>query len=557
MGNPAIGDGGDIKITTPSLSLRDNSRLSSRTRGQGSGGDIQIAVGALSLAGRSQLLTDSSGQGNAGNVLITTQGRTVFDQSRVASNLRQIPESTALASNPTDTRTAGNIQVTAGSLDLLSGAQIQSITSGQGNAGNITIRAHDRISIEGVDPDNSMIYSSIFASTDATAQGRGGKVTMSADSVRLAENGFIFTSTFNRFPGGSVSIDANTFEVVSGAQVVTRTSGGGRAGDINLDIADRTILSGISAVEFDSDRPIFSGLFASTTQDSAGSGGTVRLSSPELQVLDQAKIEVDSQGSGTAGNMAIAADIVRLDNGSLTAETAAVDGGNIALGGLDVLLLQNNSLISTTAGTDGAGGNGGNIDIDADAIVTVSGQNNDIRANAFSGSGGTVRIDTSGLFGIEVQPQDNVLTNDITASSEQGIQGTVDVTIPDTEPRDELTELPTAFTDVSNQITQTCSGNSDGQDSEFVVTGRGGLPQNPVNTLVGDVPLVDWATLDAPTETRTSETTDLSELPDPALFTEEGIVEAQGWVNENGKVRLVAASSPKDVQTTVACRRTE
>ena len=557
VGNPAIGDGGDIKITAPVLSLTDGSALFSSTARRGDGGSIQVVADALSLIEGSRFVTSSLGQGSAGDVSMEIRDRAFFDASFISSDLGQTTTDTVITNSVEDSRRAGNIQMTVGSLALTNGSTLQSITDGRGDAGDVTVQARDRIDIRGVNPEIRSIASSIFAITRVGAEGEGGNVNLTADSIRLADNGLVSTTTSNRFPGGTVTAQANTLELVGGGRILTITGGAGRAGDINLDIADRTILAGENTSKFDSDDLFFSGFHASTTPPSSGGGGTVQLSTSDLQVLDRARIEVDSQGSGTAGNMTIAADTVRLDNGRLTAETAAVNGGNIALEDLDVLLLRNNSLISTTAGTAGAGGNGGNIDIDANAIVSVPGQNNDIRANAFSGSGGTVRIDTSGLFGIEVESQDNVLTNDITASSEQGIQGTVDITTPDTEPRDGLTELPTAFADVSNQITQTCSGNSDGQYSEFVVTGRGGLPQNPVDTLVGDIPSVDWATLDSSTETSTFETTTPNELPDPVLSTEAGIVEAQGWVKENGKVKLVAASSPNDAQTTVACQQTE
>ena len=549
----ASGDAGDITIRArDGISIENRSDLISGTRGQGNGGNIQIAADSLSVTKESQLLADSSGQGNAGNVSIETLDRTVFSQSRIASNLGQISDSDGAAGNIAKARRAGDIAISAGSLDLLNGAQLQSITSGQGNAGNVIVQARDRISIEGVDPDNLDIYSSILASTDDTAQGSGGDVSMNADSVRLAENGFIFTSTFNRFPGGTVAIDANTLDIASGAQIVTRTSGDGRAGDINLNIADRTTLSGTSAVEFDDDRPIFSGLFANTLRDSAGDGGTVRLATSELQVLDRARIEVDSRGSGTAGDIAIAADTVRLDNGRLTAETSAVNGGNIALEAVDLLLLRNGSLISTTAGTAGAGGNGGNIEIDSNILFSVPRENSDIRANAFSGSGGRVRINTSGIFGIAAQSQDNPLTSDITASSQQGIQGTVDIETPETDPRSGLTELPATFADASNQITQTCSGNRDGQNSEFIVSGRGGLPSSPIDALASNAPTTDWAILNETTETNALTTSPSSALLEPALFTEGEMVEAQGWTRENGSVKLVAAA-PAVAQTT-ACR---
>ena len=545
----AQGEGGDISLTADSVHLADGGQVRTATQGDGDAGDIRIAADSLSLTGRSQLSTGSSGQGSAGNVEIRTRDHALFDQSFIFSNLGQAAEP---ADDPGNVLNAGNIQIETGSLDLINGAQIQSSTSGRGNAGNVAIQARDRIFIQGVNPDVPSRASSIFALTRQGAQGAGGNVSLTADLVRLADNGLISTTTSSSSLGGNVTVNADTLELTGGGRILTTTRGDGRAGSINLTVAGQTTLAGANTFKVNNNPSFFSGLFASTTQDSTGGGGEVELVTSALQVLDQGRIVVDSRGSGTAGDIEITAETIRLDEGGLTAETAAVDGGNITLNDVGLLLLRDGSLISTTAGTAGAGGNGGNIIIEADAIVSVPDEDSNIRANAFSGSGGSVRINTSGLFGIATQAQDSPLTNDITASSEQGIQGTVDIATPETDPRSGLTELPAAFADASDQITQTCSGNRDGQSSEFIVTGRGGLPPSPIDALAGDVPLANWAVLDEPTAAAASETT--SSVPDPTLSVEEGIVEAQGWTRENGKVKLITAAPASTVQTTVACQ---
>ena len=552
----AQGEGGAVSLTADSVRLADGGLVRTATRGDGNAGGIRIVANSLSLTGRSRLLTDSSGQGSAGSVKIETRDYTLFDQSFIFSNLEQAAEDIAFAEDPGNVRSAGNIQIETGSLDFVNGAQIQSITGGRGDAGDVTIQARDRISIEGVNPNNSSRPSSILAFTRAGAQGEGGDVSLTADWVRLADNGLISTTTSNSFRGGNLTLNASTLELIGGGRILTTTSGDGRAGDINLTVAGQTTLAGANAFKVDSAPSFFSGLFANTTGRSAGGGGTVNLSTSELQVLDQARIEVDSQGSGTAGNIAVAAETIRLNEGRLTAETAAVNGGNITLSDVGLLLLRNGSLISTTAGTAGAGGNGGNIAIEADTIVSVPGENSDILANAFSGSGGSVNIAALGLFGIAAQSQDSPFTNDITASSARGVQGTVEIATPETDPRSGLTELPVTFADASDQITQTCSGNGEGQGSEFVVTGRGGLPPSPIDALVGDAPLSNWAVLDEPPEPDAAQMA--SSAPDPALSIEEdtegGMVEAQGWTRENGKVKLIAAAPGSAAQTAVACR---
>ncbi len=95
--------------------------------------------------------------------------------------------------------------------------------------------------------------------------------------------------------------------------------------------------------------------------------------------------------------------------------------------------------------------------------------------------------------------------------------------------------------DASELVAQGCSaggGNVARGSSEFVVTGRGGLPPSPSDPPNSDTVLADWITLNPELEeTRSSAapvTKPLSPAPAP-------LVEAQGWVrNSKGQVVLMA-----------------
>ncbi|MBE9060497.1 filamentous hemagglutinin N-terminal domain-containing protein [cf. Phormidesmis sp. LEGE 11477] len=598
----AIGNGGDIEITAPVLSLM-RSELNSSTFSEGNAGSITIdasdqaifdnsslfsnvdsvatgnsgniyaRIGSLLLTNGALFVTATSGQGNAGDVTIDIQERMTVDNSNIISNNRSPSTDTG------ERRDAGDITITTGSLDLIDSGQLQSITFGQGDAGNVAITARDYVSIEGFrevdrsiynsnsygsiegfrEADRGVFKSAIFAITGIGAQGRGGDVEIIADSVQLDSGGTISASTLSPFSGGEITIEANTFEATNGGQVVSSASRSGSAGNINLDITDSVTLSGSTSLAAVNRGDLFSGLFANTNRSSTGASGTIQLATETLQVTDQARIEVDGQGSQIAGNIDLVAEAVRLDNGRLTAETAVVNGGNIILRDARLLLLRSGSLISTTAGTDDAGGNGGNINIDADIVAAVLGENSDIRANAFSGNGGVVEIDSQGVFGIAVQPQDNPLTSDITVSSNRGVQGAVDITTPETDLESGLTELPVAFLNASNQITQACSGSEDDQGGEFIVTGRGGLPSSPTDVLVGDESLVGWAVLGEPIEVPSAdgESDQMSIGSAHAEWIPSEIVpivEAQGWTkDEKGEVTLVTVVPTDVTQPSVAC----
>jgi large exoprotein involved in heme utilization and adhesion len=194
-------------------------------------------------------------------------------------------------------------------------------------------------------------------------------------------------------------------------------------------------------------------------------------------------------------------------------------------------VLRQNSLINATAGGTG---NGGNITINAPVIAGF--ENSDIIANAVQGNGGNIQITTQGIFGLEFRPQ---LTpeNDITASSQFGVNGTVEINEFSLDPDTGIVELPAGLADTSDQIAQGCA--TDG-DSSFIATGRGGIPPSPNERLSSDL---TWG-----------DTRDLSEFlgaapsgPAPAGSVPAqppGLTEINAWrINANGQVELLAVNA--------------
>jgi large exoprotein involved in heme utilization and adhesion len=197
----------------------------------------------------------------------------------------------------------------------------------------------------------------------------------------------------------------------------------------------------------------------------------------------------------------------------------------------DLLLLRHRSQISTTAGTAQAGGNGGNIDIDAEFIVAVPKENSDITANAFTGNGGRVEVAAEGIFGIQFRPRLTPLS-DITVSSDFGVNGVVEINTPDVDPSRGLSSLPAEPVNV--EVAQSCQTEG-GQAITFFNTGREGIAPNPYEPLDSSD---TWEDVQPPTQLALNSTA-ASASTSPT--TSKKIVEAQGWImNANGNVVLVA-----------------
>ncbi|MEO1634403.1 MAG: hypothetical protein AAFS04_04880 [Cyanobacteria bacterium J06631_9] len=108
-----------------------------------------------------------------------------------------------------------------------------------------------------------------------------------------------------------------------------------------------------------------------------------------------------------------------------------------------------------------------------------------------AGDGGNIRLVTQGLVGLEFRDQ---LTpqSDITASSDTGVDGVVEIESPNVDADSGLVELPKNLEDSSDQIVASCNNTAAG--NQFVSSGRGGLASNPQQKLASDSVWLDFRT---------------------------------------------------------------
>lgn len=206
------------------------------------------------------------------------------------------------------------------------------------------------------------------------------------------------------------------------------------------------------------------------------------------------------------------------------------------------LQLRQNSQINATAGGNSTGGN---ITIDTNTLVAL--ENSDITANAFEGRGGNIAITAKGIFGIESRTRLTPLS-DITASSELGVSGTVQINTLATQ----IISTTTFPENIAQppEITSTCQANSNTEKNTFVTTGTGGIPPSPDNFLSRNSGWSDRSTVPQ----------NENSLKEPLPVVSTQIIEAQGWrQNPNGTVILTAEPrgfSPNSSQATLGCKQT-
>ncbi|MEH2361734.1 S-layer family protein [Nostoc sp.] len=491
IGNAA---GGDLVVSAPRLLLQDGARISTQAFGTGVGGNISVdAADSIQLRGYSSVDT-----GLNSSIASITSG---YGREK-----------------------GGDIQVTTGRLSVEDGATLLTASIGSGNAGNSTINASELIEVIG---ESRFVPSSLLVTT--LNRGNAGQLTINTPRLSVQDGGSVSTTTLGVGNAGSLQVSAPTGITVSGT--------GAFSGAPSRIGARAEILS-----------PAFQKLFQLSGFPTGNSGNLI-INTSRLQITDGAIVGVDHQGVGMAGDLRLHADTILLDAGSITASTP-FSGANVGLGGnleltvRDILLMRHNSLISAKSG---GLGNGGNITLKSPIIVGL--ENSDIIANAVQGQGGNIKISTQGLFGLKFRDR---LTpeNDITASSEFGINGTVDINNFGIDPNSGLVELPENVTDPSQQIATGCAGS---EGSRFVATGRGGIPQNPLQQVTSDVydglRLRTWSDIrDISAFRQTGEVT--AQIPESP----EVLVQATSWHrNAQGKIELVADKSPSYVQQRLTC----
>lgn len=511
-----------VSLETPNVTGRvinplPYSGLFARTQGTGVAGNITINTPQLNVQNLGQVSVETSGSGKAGDITLQPFGN---GQNLIVN----LDGSGQISGSTSGSGRGGSLQVSAPESVAISGNGTLAATaegSGSGQAGNVILNTQQ------LTVSNGARVSAATNSSNSSAT--GGNLSVQASQLNLTGGSSLNAGTTAAASGGNLTIQPNgNYQSLSvnfqgGATASASTSGSGKGGTLEITAPDAITLNGDGSL-----------VAAQTT--GSGRGGDLTLHTRKLTVRDRAKVTVSSSDSGDAGNLNITANSVLLDNqGQLIAQSNSRNGGNINLQVRDLLLMRHNSLISASAGTANAGGDGGNITISAPFIIAVPIENSDIRANAFNGKGGNIQISTQGLFGIQFRPHDTPLS-DITASSQFGVNGSVTINTPGIDPSHGLTSLPVDVVDASKRIVQNCGAGAASQRNSFAITGRGGLPPNPRDTLSRDAVYVDWVTLNSTAENRYTqvpkEQTNTTGVP---------LVEAQGWVmNNKGQVVLVA-----------------
>ncbi|MEM9220657.1 MAG: filamentous hemagglutinin N-terminal domain-containing protein [Cyanobacteria bacterium P01_F01_bin.150] len=477
--SPATGNGGKIIIESDRLTLQNGAQISTSTFREGNAGRINIqsnervmVSGQLPTVEADLLVSGIFAQvepgatGNGSNIRIDTPHLTVTGGAQIATaarstgrggNIRIDNAQRILLSGTADinrgdnisgilvsaeegaSNDAGMLTLNADRLIVEDGARISADNrgSGQGGSANITVQTL-------IVQNGGEILAASFADDPSqpgfddltpTSGGDAGSLTITAQSVRLLNDGEISVSAEDNANAGQITLKTDTLTIAGDSQLRAETFSS-RGSDASLgnnslenDTATNSDASDANDASIEltiaESLQITGGRISALTDD--GQGGDVLINAdvaqsalPSLQMMGNNLISAEATGIGDGGTITIrATDIILQDSSSILASTQSGTSGRIALTDVESLRILDNSTVSAATDT----GTAGSITIKTiGSEVIVSGENAaiSVRAEGNNGAAGDLRINTTDLTVVD--------GGEISVSSPNGTAGNLILT---------------------------------------------------------------------------------------------------------------------------------
>ena len=371
----ATGNGGNIIVESPEITISGIGGIDSSTKGFGDGGTVTILTDRLNIIEGAAVLSNTRSSGNAGEIFI--QASEFIEISNKLSdtrfNLPPRPPGGIIADirrGNTEDGSGGKITLETARFTLRDGAFITTDTKGRGDGGNITIKATELVEVIG---HRNSPNTQIVTEVRNRASGKGGNLLIetknlvvangatinvgtsgSGDSGNLhlkATESIILQGTSDNSPsniiaqvgqdsnanGGNITIETKNLNIQDGNQISASNLGRGNSGNISIKATEALNINGNFSTTESSDRLVAesfqddnnflfpSGIFSSSP--GIGNAGDLNIETDKLNLENKAQISVSSQQQGAAGNLTIQGNQIFIDNASITADTVAGDKG--------------------------------------------------------------------------------------------------------------------------------------------------------------------------------------------------------------------------------------
>jgi hypothetical protein len=326
-----------------------------------------------------------------------------------------------------------------------------------------------------------------------TASGPGGgAIALRSGNVILRDRSSLVSDTIGSMDGRGIKIEAARFSLLDRAFVGSTTSGSGAGGPIEVRTSENIELKGIG---FENFRRRLLDLGAAQEPGDLGDR--------------QSSITTGTVGAGTAGEIALDTKRLTIRDGAaiLNPTVGSREGSGVTIRASESLEINASGLVTTTFNS----ANAGSIAIETGQLSVTDG--------AF------VSPSTLGAG--------NSIDENVIFPPPPATQAPKSIPVPRFVQQREYFVAPTALI-AANPCTK-------GTESAFTVTGKGGVPPSPHDTLSSAASGWTWveeagsSATDNVRNVTDQQARQLGEIPD------REVVPARGWVvNARGKVMLVA-----------------
>jgi filamentous hemagglutinin family protein len=518
-GSVTLNVGGDLAVI-------EGGNIASNTYGRGNAGSVRVAANNMRIGGGSFILgptgigSDSrGGTGNAGNVLVEARGELLITPGGLISSYTQGPSfgnpsggqggsvrvnasrldidgggdeviTGIVSSSFGGTGHAGSVEVdVSGPVTLVGGGEISSSTHSAGNAGVVRVNAGSLLIDSAA---GAGFASAIFSSATEDSTGNAGAIDIGiAENLALVNGGIISSSTAGPGRAGSIAAEAGSIvidgfagDIASGIVAAASRGSGGQAGSITVVAHDSISLSNFGRFSIAS--------FASAPDPGTITPTTLSLTAPVIRLASDASLSAASSGNVPASNIRIDfGSLLSLRDAGITTDAQDGNGGFIRISGDGALVMRNAAILTSVFGLSG---NGGDIDVNARALVMDTAF---IQANtaARDASGGNVAIDVQALVpsggslfsGGQTPYEFDTLFgfNVIQAAAPTGVSGAIDISSPVLDIAGSLTALAAKVVETGGVARTLCESTG---GSVLAQTGRGGLPPSARGLLRAQLP---------------------------------------------------------------------
>ena len=161
----AGGQGGNITLNTPRLTLANTSSIQATTSSGARGGTLTLNApeDSLEISGKGQIEVDTSGEGRAGDLIINVPTVSI--------------DETQLSAATNGPGQGGEVTLNLSQLTLSKDAQISASTTGNGQGGNFNISTQDPLTIKG----NGQLR------VETEANGQQGNISISTPILNILD----------------------------------------------------------------------------------------------------------------------------------------------------------------------------------------------------------------------------------------------------------------------------------------------------------------------------------------------------------------------------------